>query len=87
MLLDEQFMLAAAGSDANLLKNANTLLSTNKAYKRPDRFGVQQFIVAHYAGDVVYDVQGFVEKNKDTVSMGITTCLATSNNSIVGSIF
>jgi myosin heavy subunit len=85
--LDEQFMMQALGNDTNLLKNCNTMLSSNKSYKRPDKIGAQQFIVAHYAGSVTYDVDGFVEKNKDSVSSLISECLARSSNSIVGFIF
>jgi myosin heavy subunit len=40
-LLDEQFMLQASGNDSNFLKNCNTMLSTNKSYKRPDKLGAK----------------------------------------------
>lgn len=73
-------MMQASGNDKNLLKNFNTMLSSNKSYKKPDKFGVAQFIIKHYAGSVTYDVDGFVEKNKDTVSALITSCLANSSN-------
>jgi myosin V len=86
-LLDEQFMMQASGNDTNLLKNCNTMLSSNRSYKRPDKLGAQQFIVAHYAGNVTYDIDGFVEKNKDSVSSLISDCLAKSKNNIVGFIF
>lgn len=69
-----------SGSDANLLKNCNTMLSANRAYKRPDKILSQQFIILHYAGSVTYDVPGFVEKNKDSISTLITSCLANSKN-------
>lgn len=54
------------------------MLSTNKSYKRPDRLGAKQFVVVHYAGDVSYDVEGFVEKNKDSVSSLILEVLQNS---------
>lgn len=75
-LLDEQFMLQASGNDSNLLKNCNTMLSSSKSYKRPDQFGSQGFIICHYAGEVQYDIKGFVDKNKDSVSSVITEVLS-----------
>ena len=86
-LLDEQFMLQASGNDSNFLKNCNTMLSTNKSYRRPDKLGAKQFIVAHYAGEVTYEVEGFVEKNKDSVSSLIIDLLANAKSTLVSSIY
>ena len=41
----------------------------------------------HYAGSVTYDIDGFVEKNKDAVSNLITECLAGSKQSIISGIY
>ena len=49
--------------------------------------GQQQFSVCHFAGDVTYDIDGFVEKNKDSVSEIITECLANSSQTLVKSIY
>ena len=86
-MLDEQFMLQGSGNDSNFLKNCNTMLSTNKAYKRPDKLGAKQFIVAHYAGEVSYEVEGFVEKNNDSVSSLIIELLVSSKSVLVSSIY
>ena len=41
----------------------------------------------HYAGQVTYDIEGFVEKNKDAVSGLITECLASSKHNLISSIY
>ncbi len=40
----------------------------------------------HYAGDVTYDVKGFVEKNKDSVSLDIQELLKKSQNKVISEI-
>ena len=58
-----------------------------KSLKKPERLGAPQFIVVHYAGQVIYDIDGFVDKNKDTVSGLLTECMASSKHGIVSSIY
>ena len=43
--------------------------------------------MCHFAGEVTYDVDGFVEKNKDSVSEIITECLSSSSLALVKSIY
>lgn len=69
-LLDEESRLPN-GSDASFLQKLYNQLEPRREYapflKKP-RFGAQSaFTVSHYALDVVYEVNGFMEKNKDTV--------------------
>jgi myosin heavy subunit len=56
------------GTDLKLLKKYNDILPGNKAYKRPNKFNSNRFIVCHYAGEVEYDIESFLDKNRDTVS-------------------
>jgi myosin-5 len=67
-LLDEESRLPA-GSDESLITKLNQGFE-NKGKDFPyqkARFGKSSFTVCHYAVDVTYDSEGFVEKNRDTV--------------------
>ncbi|RKO93119.1 P-loop containing nucleoside triphosphate hydrolase protein [Blyttiomyces helicus] len=67
-LLDEESRLPS-GSDNSLITKLYQRFGvpTAKFFEKP-RFGQQAFTIKHYANDVVYDIDGFIEKNKDTVS-------------------
>lgn len=69
-LLDEESRLPA-GTDENLIvklyNQFSTGATTNTFFGKP-RFGQKQFIVKHYAIDVEYTINGFIEKNKDSVT-------------------
>ena len=67
-LLDEESRLPA-GTDQSFLQKLNNQLAkpqNAKVFKKP-RFGNSAFTIAHYALDVTYEVEGFLEKNRDTV--------------------
>ena len=80
-LLDEQFMLAASGTDQKLYDGMFQQLQIyNKILNKPadDRYTTTKFAISHFAGDVTYNVEGFVEKNKDSESELILQALASS---------
>jgi myosin-5 len=80
-LLDEESRLPS-GTDTSLLTKLNSQLdkSQNKdVYKKP-RFGNSAFTIAHYALDVTYQVEGFIEKNRDTVPDEHLDLLASTKN-------
>ncbi|KAG0668056.1 Myosin type-2 heavy chain 1 [Maudiozyma exigua] len=83
-LLDEESRLPA-GSDETWAEKLYQCLDkppTNAVFNKP-RFGQTKFVVRHYANDVTYDVEGFIEKNRDTVSDGQFEVLkATSNDTL-----
>ncbi|KAI0792931.1 P-loop containing nucleoside triphosphate hydrolase protein [Abortiporus biennis] len=67
-LLDEESRLPS-GTDASFLQKLNNQLvkpENKNVFKKP-RFGNSAFTIAHYALDVTYEVEGFLEKNRDTV--------------------
>lgn len=80
-LLDEESRMPA-GSDEGWIQKMYTQLDkppSDKVFKKP-RFGGNKFVVAHYAIDVEYDSEGFIEKNRDTVSDGHLETLKNSEN-------
>ncbi|EGP85268.1 myosin class 5 [Zymoseptoria tritici IPO323] len=66
-LLDEESRLPM-GSDESFVNKLHHNFSNDKHafYKKP-RFGKSAFTVCHYAVDVTYESDGFIEKNRDTV--------------------
>lgn len=67
-LLDEESRLPA-GSDQSWVEKLYQNFDKpdhNKFFKKP-RFGRSSFIVNHYAMEVTYESEGFIEKNRDTV--------------------
>lgn len=42
-----------------------------------------QFRIKHYAGDVVYNINGFLDKNKDTLFQDFKRLLFKSKNPII----
>jgi len=59
----------------------------NPHIKKASNFETPQFLVKHYAGDVVYDVAGFVEKNKDILTESISETLVQSSHPLLQVFF
>ncbi|BGP38330.1 Myosin type-2 heavy chain 1 [Rhodotorula kratochvilovae] len=84
-LLDEESRMPS-GSDANFLQKLHSTIGSKpdsaKVFKKP-RFGNNAFTVAHYALDVTYEAEGFLEKNRDTVPDEHLALLATTSNAFL----
>ena len=67
-LLDEESRLPS-GADASFITKLYQRFggADQKFFQKP-RFGEKEFLIKHYALDVTYQVEGFIEKNKDSVS-------------------
>ncbi|XP_013405480.1 uncharacterized protein LOC106170231 [Lingula anatina] len=84
-LLDEQCRLIPVGSDVTYVRNLDDHFKDDKHYvssKAELLFGIQ-----HYAGKVVYEAQGFVEKNRDNLSPDILDCMRDSDNLLISDLF
>ncbi|KAF7984073.1 hypothetical protein HWV62_17630 [Athelia sp. TMB] len=83
-LLDEESRMPS-GTDASFLTKLNSQLvkpENKDVFKKP-RFGNSAFTIAHYALDVTYEVDGFLEKNRDTVPEEHMSLLTSSKNAFL----
>ncbi|KAI1437262.1 putative myosin MYO2 [Xylaria sp. CBS 124048] len=79
-LLDEESRLPMGTDDQFVTKlQHNFSGDKNKFFKKP-RFGKSAFTVCHYAVDVTYESEGFIEKNRDTVPDEHMAVLRASTN-------
>lgn len=74
------------GTDETLLEKLHSQHSRNQFYVKP-RVAVHQFGIKHYAGEVVYDVRGILEKNRDTFRDDILNLLRESRLDFVYDLF
>jgi myosin-5 len=82
-LLDEESRLPMGSDDQFVTKlHHNFAADKQKFYKKP-RFGKSAFTVCHYAVDVTYESDGFIEKNRDTVPDEQMEVLRNSSNPFV----
>ncbi|CAD1781872.1 similar to Saccharomyces cerevisiae YAL029C MYO4 One of two type V myosin motors (along with MYO2) involved in actin- based transport of cargos [Maudiozyma barnettii] len=86
-LLDEESRLPAGSDESWTQKLYQTLDKPpmNTVFSKP-RFGQTKFVVSHYAHDVAYDTDGFIEKNRDTVSDGLLEVLKATTNETLSKI-
>jgi len=85
-LLDEESRLPMGSDDSFVTKlHHNFAGDKNKSYKKP-RFGKSAFTVCHYALDVTYEGEGFIEKNRDTVPDEHMEVLRSSTNAFLGEV-
>ncbi|XP_029309150.1 unconventional myosin-X [Cottoperca gobio] len=73
-------------TDGTLLEKLHSQHSKNSFYVKP-RVAVHNFGVKHYAGEVVYDVRGMLEKNRDTFRDDILNLLRESRLDFVYDLF
>jgi len=82
-LLDEESRLPMGSDEQFVTKlHHNFAADKQKFYKKP-RFGRSAFTVCHYALDVTYESDGFIEKNRDTVPDEQMEVLRATSNSFL----
>lgn len=81
-LLDDESNFPRA-SDLSFLEKCHYNHALNEIYSRP-RIGAQEFGITHYAGQVWYCVEGFLEKNRDALRPDVLELLGSSKLPIIG---
>ncbi|VDM39001.1 unnamed protein product [Toxocara canis] len=71
------------GADSKFLMKLNQLLSTNEHY----RSGAESFVIRHYAGEVVYNVDCFCEKNRDVLYQDLISLMQQSQRPFLVQMF
>ncbi|XP_042574095.1 unconventional myosin-VIIb-like isoform X2 [Cyprinus carpio] len=85
-LIDEESTFPK-GTDATMLNKMNKEHNGNKLYMSSKSNHGMQFGVKHFAGTVYYDCEGFLEKNRDSLSMDIMELFKKSSNKMLKLIF
>ncbi|KAJ9142722.1 Class v myosin [Pleurostoma richardsiae] len=85
-LLDEESRLPMGSDEQFVTKlHHNYAGDKHQFYKKP-RFGKSAFTVCHYAIDVTYESEGFIEKNRDTVPDEHMAVLRATKNGFLASV-
>lgn len=82
--LDEELRTPGGNIDSYKKKIDGTC-SRSKYYRRGK--GNLSFVLTHYAGDVLYTVEEFMEKNKDSLSADLAELASKCGNSLMNHLF
>lgn len=95
-LMDEECLRPGDATDLTLLEKMNERLASHPHYifasSRASLMirksvGGNEFQLRHYAGDVKYNVDGFLDKNNDLLFRDLKEAMSGSTNGIVKSLF
>ncbi|KAJ0181662.1 hypothetical protein K1T71_002384 [Dendrolimus kikuchii] len=85
-LIDEESRFPK-GTDITLLSKLNSTHSTKVCYITPKSTREHRFGVRHFAGDVFYEVKGFLDKNRDMLTVDLKEMMLDSNNDFLKKLF
>ncbi|TWW72912.1 Unconventional myosin-VIIb [Takifugu flavidus] len=85
-LIDEESQFPR-GSDFSMLQKMNQHHTGNRNYVASSREGDTDFGIRHFAGVVYYESRGFLEKNRDAVSLDLIKMVDVSTNQLLREMF
>ncbi|PGH27808.1 hypothetical protein AJ80_00596 [Polytolypa hystricis UAMH7299] len=83
--LDEDSVMPKA-TDKTFTEKLHTLWDRKSPKYRAARLS-QGFVLTHYAAEVEYSTEGWLDKNKDPMNDNVTRLLASSNNKHIANLF
>ncbi len=85
-LLDEELKVPR-GSDKQFLSKLADKQGKNPCYGKSKKMDPMMFCIKHYAGEVTYNGEGFLEKNRDTLTTDLVQMLQSSKNAFVNLLY
>lgn len=95
-LMDEECLRPGDATDITFLDKMNDRLASHPHYifnssraslQIQKLVGRNEFQLRHYAGDVKYSVNGFLDKNNDLLFRNLKEAMSTSKNKILAALF
>lgn len=95
-LMDEECLRPGDATDLTLLEKMNERLASHPHYIFASAraslmirksVGMNEFTLRHYAGDVKYNVDGFLDKNNDLLFRNLKEAMSISENGIMKVLF
>ena len=84
-LLDEESKFPKA-TDCSLINKFHSNFKFTQRYIRSKGNDVS-FAISHYAGRVIYNADGFLEKNRDNLSSNLVDCMKQSKIKLISELF
>ncbi|XP_045469872.1 myosin-VIIa-like [Harmonia axyridis] len=75
------------GTDRTMLNKLHSNHQSKKYYMKPKSESTPSFGIQHFAGVVIYNVEGFLEKNRDTFSNDLEQLAISSTNDVLKTLF
>lgn len=86
-LLDEECLMPR-GSDDSFARKLYTNMAAHPRFETSSKNKANsQFVVLHYAGAVVYDTNGWLEKNKDAIQQEAMDLVGASSVDLIALFF
>eukprot|EP00931_Biecheleriopsis_adriatica_P027585 TRINITY_DN16578_c0_g1_i1.p1 TRINITY_DN16578_c0_g1~~TRINITY_DN16578_c0_g1_i1.p1 ORF type:complete len:1345 (-),score=252.95 TRINITY_DN16578_c0_g1_i1:21-4055(-) len=77
------------GSDQNFVSKLVSVHKEDAAFSAPKlgKMRELQFCIRHYAGEVMYTAEGWLDRNRDTISEDVVSLMQKSSNELISSLF